>query len=838
MINNIKNKHWSIKKIFKIILGFWIFSLLFFWSNNISNAQDQNFVWPPAPEEQQLQETESTLEKSLQETKALLDIVLKIIYMVSRPLLVIAWNAMDNSLVYWSIFHLDAPLWKFWNIMKNFANYALWFVLLYQILKGLFSLKWIDKNEIFWIVKKILLAGILIQASRFLLSAVIDISTIATYAVGWMPLTILKNSNLWDQKILWVNSSINLSDAQNESQEIMQDTIIYRTYWNNPEYKISDCRIWSWNNSNFIIWKKINFISQSWSNSTWWIPLEKWICILGGMPYRFNEFPDLNWVESNAGYEKKLDEIIAKDPTLTLSWFEECWFIIPIFAQLKYDPNWSSGCKTKNPSITDTSLFLSTGDFWWEWWSWRLNGIKWWTTLSTLIDKSKWFVWPLITIYSSTLNFGQLIDTDSWWDSLTFGILLKFMIKTLIGIMLLLPILALAVIMLARIWILRITIAFTPLIVIARVFKPTVFKDMKMEYFDITNLIKLIFAPVIIVFGLSLALIFMSTLTNILGENKTDFTNSWIVSQKQDLMEALGITQSEPNSYTVLWTWTFRTKLNIGWWLDNISYLLINIFGIAIMWSLLFLAIKQTWNIWAKIWEKIQKTWQDFAGNIPIIPIPWGERVWVSQIAWRDWLFSKMWSNIETEMSKANRKKLEDGFPQRYTKTPEKEKTWTDDKTQTNNPPINTDQINQIVAEATAWKTIDETRLKELVWEETTKQISWWMTSRIKEPENIKLIYKAFEDKWFTREVILNKFENNLWIKLEDIKTIKDYKEQIPTKAIATIIADLDAHKLEALVTVALDTDIELTEWSVKKKYKIKKNGDKYESEEVVPPTT
>jgi hypothetical protein len=49
---------------------------------------------------------------------------------------------------------------------------------------------------------------------------------------------------------------------------------------------------------------------------------------------------------------------------------------------------------------------------------------------------------------------------------------------------------------------------------------------MKMEYFDITNLIKLIFAPVIIVFGLSLALIFMSTLTNILGENKNDFTNS------------------------------------------------------------------------------------------------------------------------------------------------------------------------------------------------------------------------------------------------------------------------------------------------------------------------
>ncbi|MFZ2150871.1 MAG: hypothetical protein WAZ12_03885 [Candidatus Absconditicoccaceae bacterium] len=819
MIDSKKDNSLSIKKIFKIVLGFGIFSLLFFGLN-----QNNYYVYAQTQEESTstTETTQETLDKTLQETKALLDIVLKIIYMVSRPLLVIAGNAMDNSLVYGSVFHLDAPLWKFRNIMKNFANYTLGFVLLYQILKGLFSLKGIDKNEIFGIIKKILLAGILIQASRFILSAVVDISTIATYAIGGMPLTILKNSNLGDQKILGVNSSMNLSDTASTTQEVMGDTVIYRTYGNNPEYKISDCRIGSGNNSKYIIGKKINFIEGSGSN-TGLIALETGMCILGGLPYTFNEFPDLDGIESNQGYKEKIDEIIGSNPTL--AGFEECGYIIPIFGQLKYN---------ENNTCLDNPLTLK--NFGAQGGSGRLNNITGGTTLSTLIDKSKGFVGPLITIYSSTLNFGQLIDTDSGGDSLTFGILLKFLIKTLIGIMLILPILALAIIMLARIGILRVTIAFIPILIIDQVFGFKIFD--KMEYLKTENIIKLIFAPVIIVFGLSIALIFMSTLSNILGENKTDFTNSGIISQKESTLQGLGITQSKPDCYTVLGTWTFCTKLNIGGGLDNISYLLINIFGIAIMWSLLFLTIKQTGSIGEKIGKSIKEGGEKFAGNIPIVPIPGGERVGISQIAGKEGLFNKIGSNIETQMSKANREKLEDGIPSLYPKTPTTEKEGTNNTPQTNNPPINTDQINKIVAQATAGNAIDETKLKELVGEETTKQISGGMTNRIKEPENIKLIYKAFEDKGFTREVISNKFEHFIGIKLEDIKSIKDYKADIPTKDINTIITDLNAHKLEALVTIALDTELELTAGSVKKKYKIKKNGNNYEPEEVVPPVT
>jgi hypothetical protein len=59
-----------------------------------------------------------------------------------------------------------------------------------------------------------LIAGVLIQASWFLVAAVVDISTIATYAVGGLPLSVLKNTNIGDQKILSVNSQLDLNEFE------------------------------------------------------------------------------------------------------------------------------------------------------------------------------------------------------------------------------------------------------------------------------------------------------------------------------------------------------------------------------------------------------------------------------------------------------------------------------------------------------------------------------------------------------------------------------------------------------------------------------------------------
>lgn len=48
-----------------------------------------------------------------------------VIYVLMWPLIALAGVAMDNQLIYGSFMHLDTSLWNIWQIVRNFANYAL-----------------------------------------------------------------------------------------------------------------------------------------------------------------------------------------------------------------------------------------------------------------------------------------------------------------------------------------------------------------------------------------------------------------------------------------------------------------------------------------------------------------------------------------------------------------------------------------------------------------------------------------------------------------------------------------------------------------------------------------
>jgi hypothetical protein len=105
---------------------------------------------------------------------------------------------MTNDWVYGSIIHMDIYLWKIWNIMKNFANFGLVAIVLYKIFDNLVGKKNIDVKSI---IIKTLIAGILIQASRFLVGALVDLSTIATAAVGSFPSQFLHTNNTLNKSI-------------------------------------------------------------------------------------------------------------------------------------------------------------------------------------------------------------------------------------------------------------------------------------------------------------------------------------------------------------------------------------------------------------------------------------------------------------------------------------------------------------------------------------------------------------------------------------------------------------------------------------------------------------
>ena len=91
----------------------------------------------------------------------------------------IAWKFLTNNWVYGEVLWIDVLLWKYWNIVKNMANFCLWFYLVYVIFKWLIG-QWKENimNNLKSVLLRILVAWIWVQASWFLTSVVIDLSTI------------------------------------------------------------------------------------------------------------------------------------------------------------------------------------------------------------------------------------------------------------------------------------------------------------------------------------------------------------------------------------------------------------------------------------------------------------------------------------------------------------------------------------------------------------------------------------------------------------------------------------------------------------------------------------
>jgi hypothetical protein len=96
-------------------------------------------------------------------------------------------------LIYGEAIGFDTILWNLRNIVKNLSNFGLGFLFVYQIFTYIFSQGNDVKSKLPDQIKKCFIAGVLIQMSWFLMATLIDISTIATYGVGGLPLTLEKD---------------------------------------------------------------------------------------------------------------------------------------------------------------------------------------------------------------------------------------------------------------------------------------------------------------------------------------------------------------------------------------------------------------------------------------------------------------------------------------------------------------------------------------------------------------------------------------------------------------------------------------------------------------------
>ena len=128
----------------------------------------------------------------------------------------VAWVLMTNQFVYWEVIHLDQYLWQIWNMTKTFANFVIWFLFIFVIFKTFF--KWEPWSVLKSYLPKIFLWWVLVQASWFIIAALIDISIIAMMAVSTIPnYFIEKPQNSWISITMPTecNFNTNISDITN-----------------------------------------------------------------------------------------------------------------------------------------------------------------------------------------------------------------------------------------------------------------------------------------------------------------------------------------------------------------------------------------------------------------------------------------------------------------------------------------------------------------------------------------------------------------------------------------------------------------------------------------------
>lgn len=127
---------------------------------------------------------------------ALVDVLQQIISVASWIWVIpatFAWKFMTNYFIYGDSFYLANYLFKFWQIIRTFAYFALWFYFMWSILYMRFN----DAEAKSWIadlIKNTIIGWFLIWWSRWLIASAVDLSIIFTSAVASIP------SQIYEQK--------------------------------------------------------------------------------------------------------------------------------------------------------------------------------------------------------------------------------------------------------------------------------------------------------------------------------------------------------------------------------------------------------------------------------------------------------------------------------------------------------------------------------------------------------------------------------------------------------------------------------------------------------------
>ena len=559
-----------------------------------------------------------------EQVKSVINMLSQLVYVFLWPLLVIAWTALDNTLVYGKFLNLDAALWDIWNIMKNIANFALWFVFVFAIVKNLFKSsfwEWNPMQDAVKVVKSTLISWVLVQMSWFILWVLLDLSTILIYSVWGLPLSMLWAYDAGVASVPIMELHTNFDENSSWS------FFYYYSYWS---YNFSPCFVIDNESSStdfklaghkwkYIAWRKYLYLS-------WETTFDTGYCVLYGYPYHYKE--SIDWFfKSDGGCTEDA-------PCYIKTWETLAAMNASYYDQLKnyISKLWTWGIEQEKSNCFIIGAYWSwcvvSDDTWTVYWAmsftWDIfSNVEW--KLDSLLESSKWWVWPLITMYSSILKVQELFVNSQ--DASTLSSLFWAIINTFFVVILFIPIAILAILLIIRIWFLWVTIAISPILILINLGPDPInklWKNKIFEKFTMKETFVRIFSPIVVVFAVSLSIIFLTTIHASEPKDNKEFLNSlwieqhncewnWLISNEESWWnewEGTG-NSSENCRYTV--SWLVDVKINLSWfnhWKDVFVWCLMMMLSTWIVRFFMKFAINVMWK-W-NIWEKLMKSSEDF----------------------------------------------------------------------------------------------------------------------------------------------------------------------------------------------------------------------------------
>ena len=548
--------------------------------------------------------------KVVTEKAKLFDLYRKTGYVLLYPVVFLAGKLVDNSFVYWEVFGFDAVLWKLWNMVRNFANFWLWFIFLYYIFRFLIKN---DKNKD-WkrLIWRAMIAWIGIQASWFIMAALIDISTILIYWIWGLPLSIL----WWDENAgdKGFNPYVLKTVVTVDADDVGNLWIYLTSTSGDSKGYISDCvtkRVEDENQKGYIVAPRMvyywNGIKWEWAQ---YVETKSDACHYFGSVYNLGPLPEgITWrggckdlttcKDNQTQYYSDILKVLQKKNDAAGMW-----------------PIWVVG----NPWLDEDNMSIGP-NFGWK-------------QLSNLVnDDMKSYVWVFSTLYSSLLEaWRKMVPMDTGASNYVQFLSIFMALAHVIAIWI--PLLAALLVFIMRIWVLWVAIVISPMIILLEAFGlMDKVKTDSMKYFKLSNLIWIIFAPAVVTFAVSLSTVLVRLIEKI---NYKPIATDTIV----------------------LW---WLVKMNLAWFSVWLAELIIAVMWAAISWFLVWMAIEMSalWKSW--IIKSVKELATSALWSLQIVPVVWKDENW--QLTWKLASVNAV-KNVLDDKKQAIKTKFNDGDSQ------------------------------------------------------------------------------------------------------------------------------------------------------------------------------